>query len=212
MKKSIIFIAPIILLLSSCGSVPAYQYEHVGIYDNNIRQYIEIGASKSAIEKLIGSGDEKTQKTGTNFVDYDDYLSVWYDENNIAYHISVYSMWATPEKNTRYELDGLNCENILTDFIDNYDYVYEFDDPYSSTYNTIAIFVENTSSGLKYVTKNELLKEREKAAKEKVMNSGRPIYKISIAYSSYDFVTSLSIDLIDAIEYDWSKCLSDNIK
>ena len=187
MKKRIIitlFLIP--LLLMGCSSSNKYPYEHIGIYDTKTKQYIDIGDSKSKIDKVLGTGRKNTN----NFYEYDDVLSIYYDDNDKVHYISInFDIFSDDDEiNERYTLaDGTNYTSTVTDFINNYNgYVYNG-----------SLFLPNTCVSVILQNKNnKTIMSKLEEVKELPYSSKDDVYVITVDYATYDNLMSFDIEKV----------------
>ena len=187
MKKRIIITLSLIpLLLMGCSSSNKYPYEHIGIYDTKTKQYIDIGDSKSKIDNVLGTGRKNTN----DFYEYDDVLSIYYDDNDKVHYISIrFDIFSDDDEiNERYTLaDGTNYTSTVTDFINNYNgYVYNG-----------SLLLPNTCVSVILQNKNKkTVMSKLEDVKELPYNSKDGVYVITVDYTSYDNLSSFDIEKV----------------
>lgn len=204
MNKTKIFFIMLTLpiLLSACSSATEYPYDFVGIYDSKTRQYINMGDSQDKVEEILGRGTQSDSST----TEYDDRLSIGYDDNNNIEYIRILTSYNYQKSNpTRYELpNNINCESIVTDFIDSFPYVYESGD----RTGYLVTFVEKRNDKFISLSKEDLQVKDEEYSKiwddeslshdeilELIAENAdqNPVYEISIDYTSYDSIGILRV-------------------
>lgn len=211
MKKIIIILSALSLpaALASCSSsapTAEYPYDFVGLYDDITRQHIEIGDSKHKVEKIFGSSEH----SGNSYVfQYDDALSISYDDDNNVDWIKVFHSSRDNDHN-RYELpNGINTESIVTDLTDSFPYVYEISGEFL---NETVTYVEGTPDGYISLSKEYLYEKQTEyediqnddsltdEEKDEFLDAQNPIYKMSIKYASYDDIYYIEVDAL----HEWN--------
>ncbi len=202
MKKIILVLIVFLFLCTGCSSatnIAKYPYNDFGFYDTKTRQYINIGDSKDKIDKILGY--EKINKYDCYV--YDRSLYIYYDNDNNAERIYYHKPSTfSKDSNIRYELSGgINCNSVVTDFIDLYKHVY-----YSNDYgiDNVTIFVEKTDKGNFILNKDELIKIQNRAREH------GEIYELTVMYNAYDDIDTLEVKKIKNPEIqEWNKILSE---
>lgn len=206
MKHILIILFSITLTFSVSGcanTAEKYPYNYIGFYDTVTRQYINLGDNKLQIEKILGNGIKGNSSLFYDSYNYDDCLSILYDKNNTVELIRVYNdLFPHDGNSSRYEFPGgTKVESVVTDFMDLYEHVYEID---GHGCNAICVFIEHTDKGDYILDKNELV---EIYNKERDFGT---IYEFSVEYYSYDDISCLAAERIDAPDIkQWDKIISD---
>lgn len=209
MKKITLILMALFMFVTvtGCGKenkLENYQYEHVGIYDTEARQNIDIGDNKERIEKILGHG---TKDDDSNHYSYSDNLSINYDDNNNAERISITFGLKSKGDLTRYTLsDGTCYTSTVTDFIDKYPYVYIYDTVKSDnqTPNDVVIILQKTDNKYTLKSKEELVSMQE------ANNLQEDLYKVEVDYLSYDSILRLEVEKVKEYKYsptDWDEVL-----
>lgn len=204
MKKfiAILSVFAIMLSVSACGGKAKYQFKNVGIYDTSTRQYVEIGDSKKEVEKILGSGE-----VDGSFYDYDDDITISYDENENVNYISVYYDsfdFYNRENEYRYELPGgIGKTSSVTDFIELFPHVY-VDDEFSLDSKNAVVIIRELRGKHYVMSREELVKLEEKDDFEGTF------YKMEIDYFSYDEIVWIKVERIKYPDLqNWEKSLVD---
>ena len=195
MKKLLITLLAMTMILSctGCGNKKEkYPYEHIGIYDTKTQQYIDIGDSKNKVDKILGLCSENEYGS----YDYDDILSIRFDDDNKVEHISVYFDWFPDEgENERYTLaDGTNYNSTVTEFINKYNHVYE-GDRFSDDDHAISVILQNKNNKIVMPTIDDVKNSTQMTTWEETENID-DMYIISIDYFAYDNLSSFTIDKV----------------
>lgn len=181
MKKSIVLLMGLTLCCSACSSsAEKYPYEHIGIYDVQTEQYIDISDNKASVDKRIGKGVKKGIDT---LVEYPDDLTILYDDNAMIEDISIFFPYKSDNLD-RYTLpDGTGHSKTVSSFIEKYKYVYEFNEFGNNP--DVGIFLKKTKNGNIILSKKDLMS---------LGNNIEDIYQISISYTSYDDIDHIRIE------------------
>lgn len=181
MKKSIFLLLNLTLLCSACSSsIEKYPYEHIGIYDVQTEQYIDISDDKASVDKRIGKGVKKGIDT---LVEYPDDLTILYDDNAMIEYISIFFPYKS-DNSDRYILpDSTGRSKTVSSFIEKYKYVYEFNGIGNNP--DIGIFLKKTKNRNIILSKKDLMS---------LQNNIENIYLISISYTTYDDINRIQVE------------------
>lgn len=193
MKKILLTLG--ILLVAGCSSSEKYPYDYVGVYDSITRQYINMGDTRDNVEKILGVGVEDN-----DFVDYNDSLTIRYDDNNEVEYIKIFDSWADSDDSPeRYKFpNDITIESVVADFIDSFPYVYE------TKFSSVVTYVEKNDNGYIVLSKEDLCN------KWKNPDSSNPyeqVYEIAADYASYEDIWWLIID--KAYPQNWDEYLKE---
>lgn len=185
-------------LITSCSSATKYPYEHIGIYDTKTKQYIDIGDSKESVDKRLGYGSKDGD---TSYYDYDDILSIRFDDDCNVEHIKIWFDWFPEEgQNERYTLaDGTDYNTTITEFIDKYKHVYE--GAPIAIGNAVSVILQNKNGEIVSPDLGSIKKNiKSEKAIEKFHDD---MYVISIEYAAYDSLYSFNIEKVDPDFIEW---------
>ncbi len=194
MKRSILVVFIFsILFITACSTSEKYPYEHVGIYDTKTKQYIDIGDSKDKVDKILGPGT----KDGNSYYDYDDILSMRFDDNDNVESIHIYFDWFPDEgENERYALaDGTDYNTTITEFISKYKHVYE--GAFILPDSAVSVILQNKNGKLILPDLDDIKKNSQNITTFQNEQNNDDIYVISIDYVAYDNLSSFDIEKIE---------------
>lgn len=190
-----------LLFLVGCSSNKKYPYEHIGIYDTKTQQYIDIGDSKNKVDKILGP----CIKDENDYYDYDDILSIRFDDNNNVEHIRIFFDWFPDEgENERYTLaDGTSYNSTITEFVDKYDRVYE--GAFILPDTSVSVILQNKNNKIVLPSIDDIKSDTQVISTQENENID-DVYIISIDYVAYDNLSSFDIEKVSYPSLaDWGK-------